>query len=270
MNKLSSVVGIFGGLAIASISTISSTPVRAQSISIGVSPMVTISKTKGAQARASFSIINNGQVPIRTRIYAQDFDYDPEKGYVKTASHPNSANPYLQFSPKELVVPPGVTREVRLNVTIPPSKPDGEYRIAVFTEDLTERKIADSKNKYVTIVRPQIGSIFFISKGTVTPQLSAVSVGWNPETNKPRLLLKNQGQGSAYANVNWKLKQGDTEITSRLMEGIVLQAGRDRATDLNIAPGTKLTPGKYTLVGKIDNRDGKNIPFSLNVTVPAK
>jgi hypothetical protein len=270
MNKLSSAVAILSGLAITGFSTILSAPVRAQSISIGVSPMVTIGQTKGAQARASFSVTNNGQLPIRTRIYAQDFDYDPEKGYVKIPSHPNSANPYLQFSPKELVIPPGVTREVRLNVTIPPSKPDGEYRVAVFTEDLTERKIVDPKNKYITIIRPQIGSIFFISKGTVTPQLSAISVGWNSETKKPRLLLKNQGQGSAYANVDWKLKQGNTEITSHQIRGIVLQAGRDRATDLNIAPETKLTPGNYTLVGEIDNKDGKTIPFSLSVTVPAK
>ena len=103
-----------------------------------------------------------------------------------------------------------------------------------------------------------------------TYQLSAVSVGWNSETSKPRLLLKNQGQGSAYANVDWKLKQGNTEITSHRIQGIVLQAGRERATDLNIAAETKLTPGNYTLVGEIDNKDGKTIPFSLNVTVPAK
>jgi hypothetical protein len=270
MNRLFNTVTILGGLTVASSSMVLSAPAYAQAVSITVSPMVTISKIKGAQSRASFSVTNKSQIPIRTRIYAQDFDYDVEKGYVKTTSHSNSANPYLQFSPKELVIPPGVTREVRVNITIPPSKADGEYRVAVFTEDLTERKITDTKNKYITIIRPQIGSIFFVSKGSISPQLTALSVGWNPETNRPRLLLKNQGQSSAYPEVDWKLKQGNAEIASHSIQGIVLQAGKERAIDLKIAPETKLTPGNYTLLGEIDNKDGKTIPFSLSVTVPAK
>jgi hypothetical protein len=270
MSRLFNTVAILGGLTVASSCMFLSAPVHGQAVSITVSPMVTINKLKGAQSRASFSVTNNSQIPIRTRIYAQDFDYQAEKGYVKIANHPNSANPYLQFSPKELVIPPGVTRDVRVNITIPPSKADGEYRVAVFTEDLTERKITDPNNKYITIIRPQIGSIFFISKGSISPQLTAVSVAWNPETNKPRLLLKNQGQSSAYPELAWKLQQGNTEIASHSILGIVLQAGRERMIDLKLAPETKLTPGIYTLVGEIDNKDGKTIPFSLSVTVPAK
>jgi hypothetical protein len=266
MSKLSNAVAVISGLTIAGLSAVS-TPVFAQSVSIGVSPMVTITQLKGAQARASFAVTNASNIPIRTRIYAQDFNYDSEKGYVKIDSHANSASPYLQFSPKELIIPPGVTREVRINITIPPSKPDGEYRVAVFTEDLTERKIVDSK-KNITVIRPQIGSIFFISKGSISPQLSAVSVGWNAETKRPRLLLKNQGQVSAYPNVDWKLKQGNTEITNHLVQGVVLQAGRERAIDLYIDPKNKLTPGNYILVGEIDNKKGKNVQFSLGVTVP--
>jgi P pilus assembly chaperone PapD len=269
MSNLAKVIAISCGLTIASLSTVS-TPIYAQAVSITVSPMVTISQLKGAQSRSSFSISNKSQIPIRTRVYAQDFDYDAQKGFVKISDHPHSANPYLQFSPKELVIPPGGTREVRLNITIPPSKPDGEYRVAVFTEDLTERKITDPNNLYSTIIRPQIASVFLISKGAITPQISAVSLSWNSEGNKPRLLLRNQGQASAYPEVNWKLKQGNTEIDSHSIQGIVLLAGREREIDIKIPTDKKLTPGNYTLVGEIDNKDGKLIPFSLSVNIPAK
>lgn len=268
MNKLLTIATIFGELTLPLL--LSLAPAQSQTVSITVSPMVTITQLKSAQARASFSVTNNSQISIRTRIYAQDFDYDKEKGYIKIANHPNSANPYLQFSPRELVIAPGVTREVRVNITIPPSKPDGEYRVAVFTEDLTERKIADPSNKYITIVRPQIGSVFFISKGIISPQLSAVSTGWNPTTNKPQLVLKNQGQASAYPEINWQLKQGNTEIIRHSIYGVVLQSGRERTVDLKIAPETKLAPGNYTLIGEIDNKDGKNVPFSLSVIIPSK
>jgi hypothetical protein len=270
MSKLFNAVATIGGLTIAGLNIIQPTAVKAQAISITVSPMVTITKMKGAQARASFSVTNQGQTPLRTRIYAQDFDYDKDNGYVKIADHSFSANPFLQFSPKELVIPPGVTRNVRLNITIPPSKPDGEYRVAVFTEDLTERKITDPNQKYVTIIRPQIASIFFVSKGSATPQLSAVSIGWNPKTQKPQLLVKNAGKASAYPDINWTLKQGDRTITSHKIQGIVLQAERERTIDLKIGSETKLNPGNYTLVGEIDTRDGKKIPFSLNGVFPSK
>lgn len=268
--KKFNLINIISTLSLAGLSGVCHSSVQAQNISITVSPMVTITKLTNAQARASFSVTNTSRIPIRTRIYAQDFDYDKDQGFTRTNKDSNSATPYLQFSPKELVIPPGVTRDVRINITIPPSKLDGEYRVAVFTEDLTERKITDTKQKYITIIRPQIASVFFISKGAMTPQLSAVSVSWNSETNKFRLVLKNQGQASAYPKVEWKLKQGNQEIASHMLQGIVLQAGRERAIDLKIAPETKLTQGNYTLVGDIDNKDGKTIPFSLNVTVPAK
>jgi hypothetical protein len=270
MNKLSVGLSLMSGLTITGWSGFNVDRVYAQAMSITVSPMATIAQTKGAQARASFSVTNNGEAAIRTRIFTQDFDYDPDKGYVKIKDHPHSAIPYLQFSPQELVIPPGVTREVRLNITIPPSKPDGEYRVAVFTEDLTEREIIDPKTKYIMILKPRIGSIFFISKGKNTSELSAVSANWNVESGKPHLVLKNQGKASAYSNIDWKLKQGNVDIASHQVHGLVLQAGRERGTDLAIPLTTKIAPGNYTLVGDIDNNDGKIVPFSLNVNVPVK
>jgi P pilus assembly chaperone PapD len=264
---LKPIVGLMATMA--SIVTLA-TPLQAQIFSMSLSPMVTIQKLNNARSRATFSILNKGSQPVRIRVYTQDFEYDKERGYMKTADHANSASPYLIFSPKELVIPPGVTRDVRVSVSIPPSKMDGEYRVALFAQDLTERKVIDPESKYVTIMRPQIASIFFIGKGNISPELSAVNVGWNRETSKPRLVIKNQGQASAYPEVKWQLKQGETAIADSKILGVVLQAGRERAFDLNFPQGLKLTGGNYTLTGEIDNKDGKIVPFSLNLTFPVK
>jgi hypothetical protein len=267
MNRVYSIFGIVGGLTMG-VNTIASSPALAQNFSISVSPMVTIQPIKGSQSRTSFSVTNSGTTPIRTRIYAEDFDYDRNEGYTKTGLHPNSASPYLQFSPKELVIAPGVTRDVRVSITIPPGQPDKEYRVAVFTEDLTERAITPGKNKVVTIIRPQIASIFYISKGNLTPELSAIGAIWDPKTKKPRLLLKNKGKASAYPEVEWRLKQGDKEIAGSRIFGVVVQAERERLSDINTLSQTPLKPGKYTLAGEVDNKDGKKIPFSFSLTVP--
>jgi hypothetical protein len=269
-NKITNLLTTLVGMSIVSTSSIAVvTPVWAQDISIAVSPLVTLRQLQGSQSRASFSVTNSGTTPIRTRIYAQDFEYDKDKGYVKIASHPNSAAPFLQFSPKELVIPPGVTRDVRLNITIPPSQPDGEYRVAIFTEDLTERKITDPNQKFVTVIRPQIASLFFVTKGNVTSQLSAVSVGWNSDKKSPRLVLKNLGQASAYPAINWQIEQGGKSIVNSEIRGIVIQNGKERAVDLKFDEKTKLAPGQYKLVGKISS-GGKQVPFALDLNIPAK
>jgi P pilus assembly chaperone PapD len=260
---------ILGSIVTAAIVTLSA-PIQAQTSSMSLSPMVTIQKLNNARSRATFSIVNGGSEPIRIRVYTQDFEYDKEQGYMKIADHPDSASPYVIFSPKELVIAPGVTRDVRVSVAIPPSKKDGEYRVAIFAQDLTERKVINPDQKYVTVVRPQIASIFFISKGNISPELRAVSVGWNRGTSMPRLVIKNQGQASAYPEVRWQLKKGNTEIAKDKISGVVLQSSRERAFDLNLSKELKLTGGNYTLTGEIDTKDGKIVPFSLNVTVPAK
>ena len=267
MNKIFGIAAIVSGLTMG-VNGFLSSPALAQTVSISVSPMVTIQPIKGSQSRSSFSVTNSSTIPIRTRIYAEDFDYDRSEGYTKTGNHPNSASPYLQFSPKELVIAPGVTREVRVSVTIPPSQADKEYRVAVFTEDLTERAITPGKTQVVTIIRPQIASIFYISKGTLTPELSAIGAIWDPKTKKPRLLLKNKGTASAYPDVEWKLRQGDKEIAGSRIFGVVLQADRERLSDINTFSETPLKPGQYTLAGEVDNKDGKKIPFSFSLTVP--
>jgi hypothetical protein len=243
---------------------------QAPSVGIGVSPLVTITALRGSQARASFSVFNPGSNPIRARIYAEDFDYDRERGFQRIPSHPNSANPYLQFSPKEIVVAPGVNRDIRLNIVIPPSKPDGEYRVAVFTQDLTERRLSNPNARLTTVIRPQIGSLFFVSKGNTSPSLSAISAGWNEQTNRPNINFKNQGSKSAYPNVVWRLSKGEVQIANSIIQGVVLQSQRDRTVDIKIPEGVQLSPGEYTLAGEIDNKDGKLVPFSLKLTVPAR
>jgi hypothetical protein len=268
-DRLVRLLSAIGSVAVINYIGLNSSMARAQEVAINVSPMVTMSQLKGSQSRATFSVTNKGTTPIRTRIFSQDFEYDKEKGYVKIANHPNSASPYLQFSPKELVIAPGVTRDVRVNITIPPSQPDGEYRVAVFTQDLTERKITDPNQKFVTVIRPQIASVFFVAKGNVSPQLSATSVGWNKETKFPRIVLKNQGQASGYPTVIWKLEQGGKAVANSELQGVIVQAGKERAIDLRLDEKTQLAAGQYKLVGKI-NGGGKEVPFTLDLSVPAK
>ena len=91
------------GLAAAlGIQMLSVLPVCAQNFTL--SPMVNISITKNGKSRSSIDVTNNAQEPVRMRVYAESFTYDRKNGYVSTPKDAQSAVPYLNFSPRELVI----------------------------------------------------------------------------------------------------------------------------------------------------------------------
>jgi hypothetical protein len=240
--------------------------VMAQSVSI--SPLVTIDRLAGAQNKTTVMVSNNSDKPLRARIITTDFTYDRETGFIAIPTHPKSAVPYLQFSPREFVVPPGVSRTVRVGFTMPPSLPDGEYSAALYIEGLQEQQISQTIDgqKSTTVLKPRIASIFFINKGEVNSQLSIASAQWNNQSKEPVVILSNQGKTSAYPNLNWQISKGGNQVAEGKLEGIVLVAGKERAMPIKTA---ELTPGSYLLSGEIVSHSG-GIPvkFETQLIIP--
>jgi hypothetical protein len=234
-----------------------------------VSPMVTISDAKGSQAKGAINVTNNGPEPVRMRIYAEDFTYERTKGYVTTPKHERSAIPYLQFSPRELTVPPGVTRNVRVGITLPPSAPDGEYRAAIFVDQLSEQEVKTGPQKNQVVMLAQVASVFFIAKGGVKANLQVNSAVWNDRQKTLNILLTNQGKKSAYPNVFWKISQNGKEVADGSTLGVVSQSDTDREVTLRTKDkNLSLPSGKYQLSGEIVNSGQKPVPFSIGVLIP--
>jgi hypothetical protein len=237
--------------------------------SVSISPLVTIEQLKGSQNKTTVTVSNSSDKPLRARIITTDFTYDRDNGFTAIPTHPKSAVPYLQFSPREFVVPPGVSRTVRVGFTIPPSLPDGEYSVALYIEGLQEQQITQTVGgqQSITILKPRIASIFFINKGTGNSQLSVASAGWNSKSKEPVVILSNQGTASAYPNLNWKILKGSSAVAEGKLEGIVLVAGKERS--MPIKPAAALTPGSYLLSGEIVSRSGGTpVKFETQLIIP--
>ncbi|PAX45757.1 P pilus assembly protein, chaperone PapD, partial [Brunnivagina elsteri CCALA 953] len=73
---------------------------------VSLSPMIIEAQSSRGQAKGIINITNNSDETFRARVYAESFTYDKEKGFQTIPSSPNDLKPYLQFSPRELVVPP--------------------------------------------------------------------------------------------------------------------------------------------------------------------
>ncbi len=237
----------------------------AQASSYSVGPLVTIVPLDRSQARATINVINPGDQPVRVRIYVEDFNYERNAGFTISPSHPYSAKQYLQFSPREIVVPPKVTRNVRVNILIPASAPDGEYRAVVFAEELSDNSKPQTES--TVVVNFRIGSVFFVTKGSGQTDLSPLGIEWNPSTGRPRLLVSNKGSISTNPAMQWKIERDAKEVDSGSLLSFIVQNRSERAINLETKKG-KLSSGDYTVSGQIQRAKAAPIPFSFKLKVP--
>jgi hypothetical protein len=260
-----------GLVAAAGIQLLSTLPATSQNFTL--SPMVAISTAKGGQSRGSINVTNNAQEPVRMRVYAESFTYDQKKGFVSTAKDNRSAVPYLNFSPRELVIPPGVTRNVRVAVTLPPSLPDQEYRAAVFVEELKTKDIQtvnSPANSQKVSISLRIASVFFFSKGSNSiANIQARTASWNPTEKVVAVLLENTGKKTARPEVSWHIEKNGQVVAKDNINGVIIQAENSREIILhNNGKSPDLARGEYKIVGDIINSGQKPIAFSLPLIVP--
>ncbi|BAZ37199.1 hypothetical protein NIES4101_31200 [Calothrix sp. NIES-4101] len=238
---------------------------------VKLSPMIIETQSRRGQATGVIDITNTTDETFRARVYAESFTYDKEKGFQTIPSIANDLRPYLQFSPRELVVPPGTTRRVRMSARLAPNLPDGEYRAVIFTEPLKQSTVTDTKG-VTTKVTTRIGSAFFVRKGDVRPNLTAETARWNANNKRLQLLVRNTGKASTYSLIKWTLKQDGTVIKTGESPSTGIVPDSDRYFTLN--PSKKdelvLNPGTYQLSGEMmwgENKNKKS--FNVNFTVPS-
>lgn len=241
---------------------------------VGISPLSIELKANRGQAQGIIDVSNNSSEPFRARVYTEPFTYSRDLGFQTLPSSPADLTPYLQFSPRELVVPPGVTRRVRLIVRFPPSIADGEYRTVIFTENLEENTTQDTQGNAVTIAT-RVGVTVYVRQGDVSPNLSVASGSWNREKQQIQVLVSNTGQASARTAINWTLKQGDTVVTRGNLAPTAIITESDRNLLLNYpAPGEPApSPGEYQLTGELvwhQDNNQTTVPFSVNLNIPAQ
>jgi P pilus assembly chaperone PapD len=234
-----------------------------------IAPMVTIVETKSGQASGSISIFNQGQEPLKMRVYAESFTYDRLKGFTFVPQDNRSAAPYLQFSPREMEIPPGVTRNIRVAVTLPANLPDQEYRVAVFVEDLKERAINSNNGGNRLLIKARVASVFFFSKGSTTAEVQIRTAAWNAATKKVSILLENQGSKSAYPEIDWRMERNGKEVAKDNIRGVIVQSQNSR--EIALEPGQKpldLASGEYDLSGTITIKGQKPTTFKLKLAIP--
>ncbi len=237
---------------------------------IGISPLVIEAQESNGQAQATINVVNHTKAPFRARVYTESFTYEKEKGFNTIPESNDSLVPYLQFSPRELVVPAGVTRKVRLNIQMPAHLPAGEYRSAIFTENLEQQKSINQQGVSTTITT-RIGVTVFIRKGEISPKLSITTATWDAAKSQILLNMNNSGKASAYPEVHWTLTQAGKAIKTGKVNETGIIANSDRTVSISIpAKELQLQSGKYQLSGNLIWRakdNNNSLPFTINFNI---
>lgn len=238
---------------------------------VKVSPMVIESKVQRGQSQDFISITNITNKPSRVRVYAEPFVYDRDSG-LKTlpANTPGSLVPYMQFSPREMVIQPGQTRRVRVLNRLAPNLPDGEYRAVVFHETLDKQEQGQGRTvNFIT----KIGVAVYARKGNISPNVAIESASYNSQKRRVQLLVNNTGNASALIKSRWELKRDGKEIKKGESDSTSVSPSSQRNLTIHSLGknDSNLPAGNYQLTGKLfwgeNNKNEQS--FSVNFTVPA-
>lgn len=237
---------------------------------VSISPLVIETEANRGQAQGIIDVSNSSSEPFRARVYAEPFTYSRDTGFTTLTSSPNDLTPYLQFSPRELVVQPGVTRRVRLIAQFPPNLPPGEYRAVVFTENLRE---ADASGGSRVAIQSRVGVTVYVRQGEISPDLVLESASWNQEQRRLQLLVSNQGKASVRPTGSWTLQQGETVVETGTLEPMSVIAESDRylLLDYPTQDQPAPSPGQYQLVGELiweSDSEKSTLPFNIELTIP--
>jgi len=239
---------------------------------VSLSPMIIELQAERGQAQGVINITNNTPEEFRARVYVEPFTYTRDEGFTTLPSDPDDLTPYLQFSPRELSVPPNASRRIRFVSRFPPSMPQGEYRAVIFTENLVETLTSTGVQ---VDLKTRIGATVFIRNGELLSALTATTARVAPENRQVQLLVQNTGPASARAQIVWELAQGGQVVRSGATEGEAVIAETERYLRvLDFANGDDpLAPGTYQLQGEIrwlsPDREVLTEPFNASFTMPA-
>ena len=233
---ISSAIASFSGLLLAG-----ALPANAQ---LGMAPLFLEDQSVRGRSQGVITLSNVTDSPVRVRLYSEPFTYG-RSGFVSLDEDPTDLSDYLQFSPREAVIPAKSEQRIRLLSLFPPSLPEGEYRTIVFAEELFDGTLGENE----AAVSVRIGSTVYVHKGELSPELTGLSAQLAPDKSTIDLLVGNEGSATARAMVGWQLEQSGNVIAEGESNPQTVIANGDRNFSLKL-PST-LPSGSYTLRGEL-------------------
>ena len=197
--------------------------------------------------------------PVRIVASLNDWtiDRDGQVKFERANTLPNSASPWLIYSPAETTVTPGNLHAIRVTVLVPKDATPGDHLTALIIEQRPDN-IKLTENRRQVVIRYRMGAVFYIKVPQLHRQGSLESL--RAETKDDQILvtplLKNTGNSVIRPLTSLKVtdKAGVAVAELPQKESLPLLGGSELLQPLVLE--SRLAPGTYTVKYRVDFQDG--------------
>jgi hypothetical protein len=197
--------------------------------------------------------------PVRIVASLNDWtiDRDGQVQFARANTLPNSASPWLIYSPAETTVIPGNLHAIRVTVSVPKDATPGDHLTALIVEQRADN-IKLTENRRQVVIRYRMAAVFYIKVPRLRRQGSLESL--RAEMKEDQILvtplLKNSGNSVVRPLTSLKVTDSAGLAVAELSqkESLPLLGGAELAQPLVVE--SRLAPGTYTVKYRVDFQDG--------------
>jgi len=197
--------------------------------------------------------------PVRIVASLNDWtiDRDGQVKFERANTLPNSASPWLIYSPAETTVTPGNLHAIRVTVSVPKDATPGDHLTALIIEQRPDN-IKLNENRRQMVIRYRMAAVFYIKVPQLRRQGSLESL--RAETKDDQIfvtpLLKNSGNTVIRPLTSLKVTDTAGIAVAELpqKESLPLLGGAELVQPLVLE--SRLAPGTYTVKYRVDFQDG--------------
>lgn len=204
------------------------------------------------------STTENSQ-PVRIVASLNDWtiDRDGQVQFEKANTLPNSASPWLIYSPAETTVMPGNLHAIRVTISVPKDATPGDHLTSLIIEQRPDN-LKLNENRRQMVIRYRMAAVFYIKVPNLRRQGSLESLRAEAKSGQVIVtpLLKNAGNSVLRPLTSLKVTDRSGASVAELpqKEALPLLGGAELAQPLVVE--TRLAPGTYNVKYRVDFQDG--------------
>ena len=197
--------------------------------------------------------------PVRIVASLNDWTIDRtgQVQFEKPNTLPNSASPWLIYSPAETTVTPGNLHAIRVTISVPKDASPGDHLSALIIEQRPDN-LKLNENRRQMVIRYRMAAVFYIKVPHLRRQGSLESLQAELKEGQVVVtpLLKNAGNSVIRPVTSLKVtdSSGVPVVDLPPKESLPLLGGAELMQPLVVE--TRLAPGTYNVKYRVDFQDG--------------
>jgi hypothetical protein len=183
-----------------------------------------------------------------------------ELSFYKAATRPNSASPWIIYSPAEVIVQPGQTHSIRVTISVPKDATPGDHLAALIVEQRPDTIKLNARARQM-LMRFRMAAIFYIMVPQLTRRgsLENLKAAVDAKGIVVTPTLKNAGNSVIRPTASVKVTDSAGRTVAELPEdeSLPVLGGSELSQPLLIEK--TLRPGAYTVRYRVDFQDGGKV-----------